>query len=792
MARYDRRTTAEAERAQLELLAELFQQGINIGEQNVARLITAGLIRSEEKDATVSLGNGDTVRISMSELQLATVNVSPKHTTADRHVTIVYVDKQKQPAFAAPERTVTERLFKKEIAAAAVFCGEEMEVTVEMWQPKSKINHTPEFVAWIDSINRVDGFWNSTHYKPFELYCRQAEQWLAEPTPDFLNDSDLLEWQIRENERCAENSLYACDKYGHLKEATAEGMHRYVAAKAHKVLLYLLDCGYSLDIAKARQIAFTTTICLWVLLKAMFRFNFNAKYISEDKIKAEDALENKIKYPYSMFPTWLAPEARNDRGQRFVFGEKGEKGERAGNNSGVEVLPPSKTAITSGTPDITLIDEAGKIDVLNSLLSDNTPTQYGVSTKTGTLQLLRQLVIWGTGGEMKKGGVAFMAIYMAHWKAWSQRKFSSGMIPLFFNNWWKPGMTRELYEQLKEEAYAKEGPTREDGIIEFHQNFPITLEDVFLVSGKTLFGQEFISKNMDRIDREGEKAAPEYGFFEPVYDTTSPAHEGSDVPFKIKEAKWVSCRLGDNRVTTMIWSHPKKWRNRYYQGTDPIASDNGHSKMASCIWDAYFAAPVALLNYRTDNYKQVFLQCVLLGMYYGVEEPAAPELIEANNGTTYREYKDNKGLGNSLVFGSELEPALQTKSVLVGVDNKGHRNARIIDTMHSIFESFGERIWLSVFFTQLKTFVCKPKGNGQTWEPMDKRYNWDDALFALTYSYICACCYTSRRPENLVGTEAQEKKVVKYVAIRDRSGVMKKIPKQALEKIRKRNALLSH
>jgi len=786
-----KRTIEQGEKAKLELMKQLYDQGVNIGSETVAKLIAAGIIQTNEgKDVPVTLDNGETVRLSVSRFLKNKVITSKKQQEADKHITIIYTDEDKNPVFQHKERVVTEKVFRKDVSGVTERSGIDEVITEDMWRPESKTKHTEEFVRWIDSVSRPDGFWNSTIYKPYELYCQQSEQWLSAPPPEFNDEDALLNYRIRETERCNENSLYAVDKYGMLKEASAKGMHKYVSAKAHKILLYLLDCGYSLDIIKARQIAFTTTIAFWILIKAMFNFNYNAKYISENKIKAEDTLENRIKYPHSQFPDWIKPEARNDRIQRIVFGEKGDKGEREGLNSSIEVLPPGKTAIASTTPDVTLIDEAGNIDILNDIRSDNLPTQYGYNPETGELEMLRQLIIWGTGGYMEKAGIAFKSVFMADLESWTQRRFESGIIPIFFNNWYKPGMTKVLYERLKAEAYAAEGPTAIAGRIRFHQGFPITIEDVFLQGGKTLLDGEFIQKNLDRIANEMTNVVPDYGFFEPVYDMNSPAHEGSDVPYKITGANWIPCSIGDDRVTTMIFLHPKKWRNRYYQGTDPIASDNGHSKMSSSIWDSHFGCPVACLNFRTDNYRYVFLQTTLLGIYYDAEKikGAVPELIESNIGTAYREYKDNKGLGNTFVYSTEMPQILQTKgaSVLIGLDNKGLRNTIVIGYLRNVFETFGDRIWLPVYFNQLRTFVCKQKGNGETWEPQDKRYNWDDTLFSLVYSYLCAECYAHRVPESMEGAEANRRSRPEYKLVRTKEGSLTYINKVTYNKTKRR------
>lgn len=772
-----KRTVQQSDIAKLELLFDLYGKGVNIGDKNIQKLKAAGFIDSDNGDLVAKSEDGKSVKLSVGKIIGDNV-ISNKSIYADKRISIIYTDKK------AEERFLTPALFDKAISSNAVFSGSQ-NITSDMWKPHSRIVHTQEFIDWINSVNTEEGFFNSIDYKPFNMYCKQAQMWLDDTTPDSMNEEEILEWRIRENDRCSQNSLYALDKYGEIKEENVDGMKYYKAAKGHKVLLYLLDCGYSLDITKARQVAFTTTICLWALCRAAFHKNVGIKYISEDLNKAKVTAEDKIKYPYGRMPSWLKPDVKNDNILQFFFGKKDKKGETTGNNSSIDVMGPGKTKIASTTPTVTLIDEIGNISDLNDMLSDLLPTMYGYNTKTQQQELMRQIVMWGTGGYMDKAGVALHAIFMSHWEAWKEKRFESGIIPLFMNTWWRPGMTKERYNQLKDEAYSAQGPKAAGFRIRFHQSFPLTLEDVFLSGGNTLAPLEFIQSNLDRIAQGGEKVACEYGYFEPIYDLDNPAHEGSDVPFNIKGANFIPVRFGDDRATTVIFLHPKKWANRYYQGTDPIASDNGHSKMASAIWDSYFSMPVAVMNYRSNNYRYAYLQTVLLGLYYGTDpsQQATPELVEANIGAAYREYKENKGLERSLVLGSELPLTLQTRSgsVHVGVDNKGLRNKIIIDYMKQVFDSFGDRIWMPIFFNQLKTFVCKIIGRSEVWEPQDKRYNWDDALFALTYSYICASCYAHRITESLEGS-AQERKtkssLTGFRLIRDESGALRRIPER--------------
>src|SRR6185369_4784419 len=150
-----KRSIEEGEKAKLDLMLQLYNQGLNIGHDQVAALLSAGLIQNttENEGETVALDNGAAVRINTKKYQRANIITDLKQQEADTHITIIYTDTDKNPLFAKKERVVTDRLFKQQIESAATFAGTQKKITDDMWRPKSKTEHTKEFVQWIDSIN---------------------------------------------------------------------------------------------------------------------------------------------------------------------------------------------------------------------------------------------------------------------------------------------------------------------------------------------------------------------------------------------------------------------------------------------------------------------------------------------------------------------------------------------------------------------------------------------------------------------------------------------------------------
>lgn len=642
-----------------------------------------------------------------------------------------------------------------------------IEISAKDWLPKSKTDHEKDFIEWITSMNER-GFKNKTEYKKFNLYVQQATQWLSESMSysDITNEEEIEEYQIEELRRCDENTLYFMNKYLLLKEGDmTSGARQYKATKGHEVICYLFDCGYSFGLAKPRQIAATSTLGGCALKKVVFTRNFFLKFITEDKDKGIEIFDDKIRYPFSELPTFMRPEVKNYRDNMFQLGSSEEKGDKDGVNSKILVTAPKKTAVAGGSPQLVMIDEAGNIGILTQMLENARPTMFWMNPHTGKFEMKRQVIFWGTGGEMEKGGKAFETEFMSIWTKWKEGDYSSGIVPVFLDWTTRPGITQADYDREKKVFYSKVGPNHQQSIIEFHQQYPSSIQDVFRSSGKTLVDDSYLEEQLDRIYKAKKDTRFQLiktGYFEPVYDYESPTDENSDVPFKIIGANFIPTEDIDHRATVTIFADPDtKWKNRYFQGTDPIASDTGLSNMASVIWDKHHKTIAAILDFRTRDYRYVFLQVTLLGIYYKTNNQDVKELVESNIGQSYTQYKEQKGYGNSLTLNYELPPYLQNKTAInegIGIDNRGLRNQAIINKMHELIVSYGDRIYFPDFFMQLKTFVCEVSDRGkEMWGPSNRKYFRDDILFAATFSYICAeLCYPELVPENI---EDRKKKI---------------------------------
>lgn len=738
----------------LDFLFNLHLQGIDVGAENIALLKEKNYIKPvvEAFKPPVFKDN-----VNIFHLDKNTV----EQTMVDTHIDIIKSSTVNTKAF---EILTDEELEKRRRIHNLLFEGRSEPITREEWAPVSTTEHEQDFIDWINSINNL-GFENKIAYRKFTLYCQQAYTWLQEKKShsDFLDEDEIIDYEDEEVRRCVENSLYLLNKYVWYKEGDVEeGRVKYIAAPAHEVLAYMNDSGYSVGLAKGRQMAATTTIMALNMKDVVFRKNHFMKFVTEDDKKAKEIFEDKLKFAFSELPWWMKPKVLNERDNLFATGKKPEKGTKEGTGARILVVVPDRTAIAGGAPQKVMIDEAGNIPVLGAMINNIRPTMLFADPKTRKLIVKRILWYWGTGGEMEKGGKSFEVEFLSVMKAWNEGKYGSGIIPLFFNWSCRPYATQEDYDRERQIAYDKLAQDEIEGqkaVTEFHQTWPKHLSDVFRGSSKTLLDSEYIEKALDRIQKAKKQhnyQLHQSGFFEPVFDFNQPENEGSDTPYRIIGTNFVPTSDIDARASTTIFMHPDKtWQKRYFKGTDPIDTDTGLSNFASTVWDKWWKAPVAILNWRTRDYKEAFLQSLLLNLYYDTshEQKGIRELVESNRGTSYTQYVEQKGFGKHFVLNYELPHAIQNRTTInegIGIDNKGVRNTMIINHMHSMLAAYGDKIYIDIIFEQLKTFVCSVSDKGkEMWGPMNKKYFKDDTLFSTVFSYICAeLCFYDQEPVN--------------------------------------------
>lgn len=737
----------------LDFLEEMHRLGIELTVEQMGQLAKAG--RISYKDTNLDIASEEDY---YSKAENIDEHVKSQESfEADKHVLIVDNDAIEETGKTFFKKvTIADNETYDKLQESALFnYNNSKRIDKSDWMPKSLIDHELDFVLWINSIN--SGFQNMVKYDKFRKYCQQAKNWLDDPTNvlSFDTNDERRLYYHNEVKRCSVNTLYFLDKYLQLKEGDMKsGNMKYLSKPAHKVIAYLMDCGYSMMVGKGRQMAASSTFGGIALSKMLFQKNNFIKFIAQDDEKGKEIFNDKIKYPFGQLPGFMKPTVANDRDDVFRFAAKtSKKGTRGGVGSKLQVVPPSVGAINGGAPPLVMVDEAGYIGMLGKMLNESRPTMFRQNPETGKLEMTRQIVIWGTGGteegEVKRKTKSYEIEYYNCLDQWNKKNYNYGIIPIFFDWTARPGMTKKFYLQQQRD-YQKDGAERESSMIQFRQHYPSSPQDMFLSTGKLLVDALWIHEQMERVRNVQPELQTKKGYFEPVYDTTRPTREGSDVPYEIIGATFVPVdeNVEGNIASVEIFIDPNPlYRHRFYQGTDPIMSDNGYSNMASVIYDAHYNTLAAVLNFRASDHKYTFLQTMLLGLYYCPEKTkvGVPELVESNIGLAYINYKEERGFGRSLVHRKELPSAFSGGTAPIGLDTRSNRKRYVVNKMIELTVEFGPKIYIFEYFKQLETFTCTISSSGvEKWGVSDYKQFKDDVLDASAFSYICRQAFDFR------------------------------------------------
>jgi hypothetical protein len=663
----------------------------------------------------------------------------------------------------------------------------------DSWMPKSTVNHTDEFYEWINSM--TFGFFpDKAKYGLYENYKAQAVYFIETfRDPYSTTNMDLRrEIVLEEYRRIDQNTLYFSMKYGMVKEGSVKaGKINYVPKEHNAVIFYLLDCGYSFIFGKPRQIFATTTIGLYIMKKLISQENFYMKFITEDIETGMEIFSDKLKVPYGYLPNYLRPQVSRDYNKGFKLGRKVAKGEFAAPNSRIEVVAPSKTAINGGSPQIVLVDEIGNVPNLIPMVLEAIPTMYTDPNQDGNLQIARQLCLWGTGVSDNQGKNGFQTLWTTVLDNWEKKNFTSSIfIPIFFS--WHTRCGSDVYENARHTYYSGSLENIQNFSMEeqkqiFHMHYPSVWRHMFAMASSKLVPSNLIESNLARIRSSRVSEKPIYGWFEPIYDRTKELDENIGIPYKIIGSRFIPYDDdADNieKISTMLRHRPDSdWKHRYYQGTDPIATETGQSKFASAIWDEHDKTISCIVNFRkSQDHKSAFLQSLLMSIYYDVGNEygnkfGVPELLENNIGTNYKDYCELLGYGKNFIYNKELPETLHGGGAIWGVNSKQKRKEIIVSYLSEFIKVYGENIDFDVVFKQLDTYVPVVKEGGTNWQPADRRLYNDDVLDACAYAYIARMC-TTQSPVNIKEERRSHKKQFIWVDHRNKDGSLTKIQKE--------------
>jgi hypothetical protein len=465
------------------------------------------------------------------------------------------------------------------------------------------------------------------------------------------------------------------------------------------------------------------------------------------------------------------------------FDKKGErKGRDEGGGSRFQIDSPAIDAINGGSPSKVFVDEIGLFEIFGEMMREGRPALFKYNPDTGKMTMQQQFIAWGTGGEMDKGGSVFESELKMCLQQWREKNYEYGIIPLFFNAYARRGVTDQHIKNERKAYLALEGTKKgEAAKVQFHQHYPITVDDMFIRKSKTLVPIHQCNKRLNEI--YGKDVELDYGYFEPIMDMSQPTPD-LITEYKIVGAKWVPTGSREHVDTTaLIIHHPpanEVWKNRWYQGTDPVNSETGHSMMCSAIWDAYANTVSSVVFHRDRKFKFTYLQVLLQSLYYDQQKKGGiKELVENNIGDMHVDFQEMHGFRHKFTSNAQLPEYFQTHGgKWFGISNKTNTAPRIIAKAEEMIDAYGDRIDVPWLWEQLKTFVEKDLKSQSTqrqtrYQAADSRYDYDDTIFGITFAYINAVAHAKYEPENIKSQGAETHVITRYVQCKETNYRMK-------------------
>lgn len=651
--------------------------------------------------------------------------------------------------------------WKDEAAAMA-------EIEESDWRPERVDEHDKEFRRFICST--FPRFDKMIANRKFFLYVEEARRWLDETdTIEDYQGEEQRVYALREFERIRKNRLYGMNKYGWIKDDEIEGGRRkYYASAPQALLIYLLDCGYSIELGKGRQAAITSTVMLYEVMTMLVRTSYKGVLVADDvKTTGHAIFNDKFKSSFRFVlekHRWLCPPKTSNFAAdnvTFDWTQGATKTEAGMYSSNFSIASADDTqAINGQTPSKVVFDETQNIHTYMAMKLEARPSMLS-SDANGAIRIKRQLLAYGTGSSNQRGKGVFENEFKTTMDGFVQGKSTSSFVPLFFDWTCRPNMTEERL-QREYDFYmtddSMKGLGKEERAAAFHCAYPSSVSDMWMTSHATIIPQLLIRSNLERIAARchDKGLTPAYGRFEAIFDKSKPMPPGSYLPYWVLDARWVKAHADDYEAPCkMLIDRVPGHAHRYVKGTDPVQSPTGNSMFASFIIDkaarwqvideqkVFRALPVCLLNWKNPVVEENMLQSALMSIYYRNHgRRGCTEVFEINQGQSYEQFLLSPALmlGKDLVYRMAMPKRYQGGGHIRGVSLKGGRKggtkSALYQDVRNMLLDMGEDIWFSDVFYQTEKVVVEEGDGGFAYYPRNKNIDNDDVLDALGFAGI--------------------------------------------------------
>jgi hypothetical protein len=285
------------------------------------------------------------------------------------------------------------------------------------------------------------------------------------------------EEQLIETQKCMADPLYFLNEFGHLIAKNEIGQQ--VGCLPFKLFDYqqevmnLYSTEREIIILKARQLGISWVTAGYALWLGMFHKFQRILIISINDTEAQVFLE-KVKFIFDNLPEWLKPQVYKRNESTIWFGVRYgyDSDEVGGINSKIESIPTSKTAGTSRSLNLLIVDECAKVEFMDTIYRSAQPA---LSTIGGQVIMVSTMTVETTSAffeEMwftaKKGDSSFRTKFLSYlrypghdkeWRSAQIRKLPASQRVLAKQEY--PETADEAFQSIGGKYYDVEGLERD-------------------------------------------------------------------------------------------------------------------------------------------------------------------------------------------------------------------------------------------------------------------------------------------------------------------------------------------
>lgn len=278
---------------------------------------------------------------------------------------------------------------------------------------------------------------------------------------DFLSEED----QLVETQKCIADPVYFLTTYGHLIAKNEHGKQvgcvPFTLFDYQQEVMNFYGLHKEIIILKARQLGISWVTAGYALWMGMFHKYQRILIISINDTEAQVFLE-KVKFIFDNLPDWLKPQVYKRNESTLWFGVRYgyDSDEVGGINSKIESIPTSKTAGTSRSLNLLIVDECAKVEFMDTIYRSAQPA---LSTIGGQVIMVSTMTVEGTSAffeEMwfgsKSGENSFASKFLSylrypgHTKEWRTEQIHK--LPAS-----QRALARQEYPETAEEAFQSVG-----------------------------------------------------------------------------------------------------------------------------------------------------------------------------------------------------------------------------------------------------------------------------------------------------------------------------------------------